>query len=157
MAHRCSQTCSKRNLDHALLGSFPVQPNSFTSFSSDRAASLATPDTVGGRIEYQWLLLIAGLYVSQYSGRFSKDCSTMNGFHPDLGRLSLAEATLPAEIEGGDKDEHEQEDDMEYDDEVDDEFDRHAFGLYQQLPVPSGEPDLSSEPQTAEEYLQRVR
>ena len=81
----------------------------------------------------------------------------MNGFHPALGSLSLSEATPPAEAVGGDKDEPEQEDDMDYEEEVDDEFDRHAFGLYQQLPVPSGEPDLSSEPQTAEEYLQRVR
>ena len=81
----------------------------------------------------------------------------MNGFHSDIGRLSLEEAALPAGAEGDDKDKLEQEEEMDFDSDVDDQFDRHAFGLYQQLPVPPGQPDLSSEPQSAEEYLQRVR
>jgi len=37
-------------------------------------------------------------------------------------------------------------------------FDRQAYGLYQQLPIKKGAPDLSAgPPQTAEEYLRRVR
>lgn len=37
-------------------------------------------------------------------------------------------------------------------------FDRQAYGLYQQLPVRMGMPDYSlGPPQTAEEYLRRVR
>ena len=81
----------------------------------------------------------------------------MNGLHADIGRLSLHQAELPAEAGGDDKDESQQDDNMEFDSEVDDELDRHAFGLYQQLPVSPGQPDLGSEPQTAEEYLQWVR
>ena len=41
--------------------------------------------------------------------------------------------------------------------EDDPEFDMQQFGIYQALPVPPGQPDWEGEPQTAEEYLQRVR
>lgn len=42
-------------------------------------------------------------------------------------------------------------------DEEEETFDRQAYGLYQQLPV-KGLPDYSTGlPQTAEEYLRRVR
>lgn len=94
---------------------------------------------------------------AQASGRLRSKSTTMNGFHPDIGRLSLGEAALPAEAGEGDKEDLQEDDDMGFDNEVDDDFDRHAFGLYQQLPVSPGQPDLASEPQTAEEYLQRVR
>lgn len=51
---------------------------------------------------------------------------------------------------------HTFEDCDEFDDE-EETFDRQAYGLYQQLPV-KGLPDYSSgPPQTAEEYLRRVR
>ena len=49
------------------------------------------------------------------------------------------------------------EDDLSNDSDIDCNHDRQSFGIYQQLPVPNGEPDLSREPQTAEEYLQQVR
>ena len=81
----------------------------------------------------------------------------MNGFHSDIGRLSLNDEALPTQVGGVDGEEHGEENDMDFDSDVDDSADRHAYGLYQQLPVSPGEPDLSSEPQTAEEYLQRVR
>lgn len=38
------------------------------------------------------------------------------------------------------------------------DFDARAYGIYQQLPVGRQEPDFASgSPQTAEEYLRRVR
>ena len=81
----------------------------------------------------------------------------MNGFHSEIGHLSLDEPALPEDPEAADAQLDECEDDMEYESEADESFDRQAFGIYQQLPVPLGVPDLSREPQTAEEYLQRVR
>ncbi|BDA41964.1 probable Gem-associated protein 2 [Coccomyxa sp. Obi] len=48
----------------------------------------------------------------------------------------------------------------EYDkfDDEEESFDRQAYGLYQQLPIRKGLPDYSTgPPQTAEEYLRRVR
>lgn len=49
----------------------------------------------------------------------------------------------------------------EYSDDDEDEeevFDRKAYGLHQQLPIKRGAPDYSAgPPQTAEEYLRRVR
>lgn len=48
-------------------------------------------------------------------------------------------------------------DDDDYDDSSDEEYNQRHFGIYQALPV-DGEPDWSlSEPDTAEEYLRRVR
>ena len=83
----------------------------------------------------------------------------MNGFHSEIGQLSLDEPALPEDPEAVDAqmDEDEDEDDMQYESEADESIDSQAFGIYQQLPVPHGVPDLSREPQTAEEYLQRVR
>jgi hypothetical protein len=81
----------------------------------------------------------------------------MNGFHSEIGHLSLGEPAFPEDPEAADAQLDEYEDDMEYESEADESFDRQAFGIYQQLPVLHGVPDLSSEPQTAEEYLQRVR
>lgn len=81
----------------------------------------------------------------------------MNGFHSDMSRLSMADPALPAQSGEGDEAEDEKDDEMEFESDIDEVYDRQAFGIYQQLPVPPGEPDLSSEPQTAEEYLQRVR
>ena len=53
--------------------------------------------------------------------------------------------------------EDEHEEDYESDD-VDDDFDARAYGMYRQLPVGRDAPEFSSgSPQTAEEYLRRVR
>ncbi len=55
----------------------------------------------------------------------------------------------------------EESESFEYlDDEEDEEevFNRKAYGLHQQLPIRRGVPDYSTgPPQTAEEYLRRVR
>lgn len=49
-------------------------------------------------------------------------------------------------------------DDLEDHEDEEEVFDRQAYGLYQQLPIKKGAPDLSAgPPQTAEEYLRRVR
>jgi hypothetical protein len=52
----------------------------------------------------------------------------------------------------------EEEDEYLEDYSTDIEYDRRAYGIYQQLPIRPGTPDLSTgPPQTAEEYLRRVR
>ena len=62
-----------------------------------------------------------------------------------------------AEVEEREVDD-EDEDELTEDESIDDEFDRRAFGIYRQLPVKSGTPDFSAgPPETAEEYLRRVR
>lgn len=62
--------------------------------------------------------------------------------------------TYAAEAEEGS---HASEDYEDCDDE-EGSFDRQAYGLYQQLPIRKGLPDYSTgPPQTAEEYLRRVR
>ena len=81
----------------------------------------------------------------------------MNGFHSEIGHLSSDEPALPEDPEAVDAQMDDDEDDEQYESEADESFDRQAFGIYQQLPVPHGVPDLNTEPQTAEEYLQRVR
>ena len=53
-----------------------------------------------------------------------------------------------------------QDDDEELDDveEVEHDLDARAYGIFQQLPVDGQDPDFDSgSPQTAEEYLRRVR
>ena len=75
--------------------------------------------------------------------------------------VSLDDPTLPENAVEDKIEEDEEsevfEDDYSYESEEDRNHDREAFGIYQQLPVSNGEPDLNKEPQTAEEYLQRVR
>ena len=64
------------------------------------------------------------------------------------------------ELEDAELTEEESESYEYLDDEEDEEevFDRKAYGLHQQLPIKRGAPDYSAgPPQTAEEYLRRVR
>ena len=86
--------------------------------------------------------------------------SAMNGLHAKypvfLDDPILPENAVEDRIEE-DEESEVFEDDHSYESEEDRSHDREAFGIYQQLPVSNGEPDLTKEPQTAEEYLQRVR
>lgn len=81
----------------------------------------------------------------------------MDGLHIAGSRLSSEDPMLPETAEGEGEEVAEYEDEVEAESDVDEVFDRQAFGIYQQLPVARGKPDLNGEPQTAEEYLQRVR
>lgn len=63
-----------------------------------------------------------------------------------------------ASDEPEDAQEEEEEDESPDVDQISKEFDSKAYGIYQQLPVGRGDPDFASgSPQTAEEYLRRVR
>jgi hypothetical protein len=54
--------------------------------------------------------------------------------------------------------EAEEEEDASEADRASVDFDARAYGIYQQLPVGREEPDFAcGSPQTAEEYLRRVR
>ena len=84
----------------------------------------------------------------------------MNGVHAQPPSLvhDLIHPENAVEEEAEEDEEPEAfEDDLSYDSEIDRNHDRQAFGIYQQLPCSDGAPNLNREPQTAEEYLQRVR
>ena len=85
----------------------------------------------------------------------------MNGVHAEHPSL-VDDLILPENAEEEEEIEEDEnseafEDDQFDDSDIDRNHDRQAFGIYQQLPVSNGEPDLNREPQTAEEYLQQVR
>ena len=62
------------------------------------------------------------------------------------------------DVEDKKKKEEEEEEEASEADSTSVDFDARAYGIYQQLPVGMEEPDFASgSPQTAEEYLRRVR
>ena len=67
--------------------------------------------------------------------------------------------TLDAPVdECNDELEEEDEEECAEADQISKEYDSKAYGIYQQLPVGRGDPEFASgSPQTAEEYLRRVR
>ena len=85
----------------------------------------------------------------------------MNGIHAEPFSI-VDDPILPENAEEEEEIEEDEEseafeDELSNDSDIDRNHDCQAFGIYQQLPVSNGEPDLSREPQTAEEYLQQVR